>query len=63
MNKLSKIFLLIIVLLVIALSIMTFSYFKMKKFAQDNLNLYLNAESEITQLHSDYQELKDEVNK
>ena len=51
MNKLSKILLLVIVILVIALGVMTFSYFKVKKAAQENLSLYLEAEKEIMQLN------------
>ncbi len=53
MNKLSKILLLVIVILVIALGIMTSSYFKVKKAAQENLSLYLEAEKEIMQLNEE----------
>ena len=58
MNKLYKLFLGIIVVLVIILGIMTFSYFNMKKTAQENLELYLNAESKITLLIKNYPELQ-----
>lgn len=58
MNKLSKVFLVIIVILVIALGIMTFSYFNMKKAAQENLELFLKAESKITLLIRNYPELQ-----
>lgn len=71
MNNLSKIFLVIIVILVIALGIMTVSYFNMKKTAQENLDLYLKAERKITLLIRDYpalqnvdfEALENEINK
>ncbi len=71
MNKLSKILLFIIIILIIALGIMTFSYFKMKTAAQDNLNLYLEANKKIMQLNEEYAEsqnadieaVENEVNK
>lgn len=71
MNKLSKIFLVIIVILVIALGIMTVSYFNMKKTSQENLDLYLKAERKITLLIRDYpalqnvdfEALENEINK
>lgn len=58
MNKLSKLLLVIIAILVIALGMMTFSYFNMRKAAQENLDLYLKAESKITLLIRDYPELQ-----
>lgn len=50
MNKLSKIFLIIIIVLVIALTGVTISYFKVRKAAQENLNNYLDALEQITEL-------------
>ena len=50
MNKLSKIFLIIIIVLVIALTGVTISYFKVRKAAQENLNNYLDALKQITEL-------------
>lgn len=58
MNKLSKILLLVVVVLIVALSIMTFSYFKVKKVAKENLNLYLNSEKKITLLIQNHPELQ-----
>ena len=50
MDKLRRIFLAIIIILTIALGIMTFSYFKMRNVAKENLDLYLEAENKITTL-------------
>ncbi len=50
MNKLSKIFLIIIIVLVVALTGVTISYFKVRKAAQENLNNYLDALKQITEL-------------
>ncbi|MBQ2835571.1 MAG: hypothetical protein IJE68_01890 [Clostridia bacterium] len=58
MNKLSKLFLGIIIILVIALGILISSYFNMKKIAQENLDMYLKSESKITLLIRDYPELQ-----
>lgn len=43
MNKLSKIFLTIIIVLVIALGIMTYLYFNMRGIAKRNLGYYVDA--------------------
>ena len=58
MNKLSKIFLVIIVILVIVLGLMTFLYFNMKEAAEQNLDLFLKSERKITLLIRDYPELQ-----
>ena len=50
MNKLSKIFLIIIIVLVIALTGVTISYFKVRKAAHENLNNYLDALKQIQEL-------------
>lgn len=47
MNKLDKILICIIVILVIVLSCITFQYFKMKETAQNNLQDYLNTKQEL----------------
>ena len=58
MNKLSKILLCIVVILVIALVVMSTLYFKMKKAAKDNLNAFLNSEAKIVELIKTYPELQ-----
>lgn len=50
MNKLNKVFLVIIIILVIALGIVTSLYFNMRQVAHENLEAYLNAEKQITEL-------------
>lgn len=47
MNKLNKIFLSIIIILVIALVIMTGLYFNMRRIAKENLNSYVNVAEEV----------------
>lgn len=59
MDKLSKILLCIVVILVIALMVMSTLYFKMKKAAKDNLNAFLNSEAKIVELIKTYPELQD----
>lgn len=59
MDKLSKILLCIVVILVIALVVMSTLYFKMKKAAKDNLNAFLNSEAKIVELIKTYPELQD----
>lgn len=59
MDKLSKILLCIVVILVIALVVMPTLYFKMKKAAKDNLNAFLNSEAKIVELIKTYPELQD----
>lgn len=59
MDKLSKILLCIVVILVIALVVMSTLYFKMRKAAKDNLNAFLNSEAKIVELIKTYPELQD----
>ena len=59
MDKLSKILLCIVVILVIALVVMSTLYFKMKKAAKDNLNAFLNSEAKIVELIKTYPEWQD----
>ena len=59
MDKLSKILLCIVVILVIALVVMSNLYFQMKKAAKDNLNAFLNSEAKIVELIKTYPELQD----
>ena len=59
MNKLSKIFLVIIIILTIICIAMTISYFKMKKAAKDNLYNHLTALTEIMLLIQQHPELQD----
>lgn len=58
MDKLHKILIAIIIVLIILLGIMTYSYLDVRKIAKNNFNLYLNALEKAYQLeeHVDYQE-------
>lgn len=58
MNKLCKILLAVIIILVIALVITLFAYFDVKKAAKENLNLYLKSEERITNILKDNAELQ-----
>lgn len=58
MNKLSKIFLGIIIILVIALGIMTYLYFNMRTIAKNNLNNLLEECEEKWELYHKLQELE-----
>lgn len=51
MNKLSKIFLIINIILVIALGIMTYLYFDMRTIAKQNLDAYVDAATEILKIN------------
>lgn len=51
MNKLSKILIVIIVLLVIALSIVSYALVKMTAVAKENLNLYFETMDEWYKLY------------
>lgn len=48
MNKLSKIFLIIIVILMIALGILTYLYFNMRKVARNNLDELLKTSEQYS---------------
>lgn len=52
MNKLSKIFLVTILILIIALSIMTYMYFDMKKTAQKNLDSYVEVAEKLVEINN-----------
>lgn len=58
MNKLSKILVAIIVLLVIALGAITYNYFKLKKYSDDNLEKMQYMYTEINDLHKELGEYK-----
>lgn len=60
MNKISKIFLLIIIVLLIALIVMTYSYFKMRTSAKENLQDYLTELGVRELLIEEHPELQDE---
>ena len=56
MNKLNKIFLVIIIFLSIALICMTFAYFNMRKVAEDNLNYFLEENRKVFELNKEIDE-------
>ncbi len=56
MNKLSKILIVIVIILTVALIIMTGLYFNMRNKAIENLNAYLNASQAIHDMVLEYQE-------
>jgi len=58
MNRLSKILIAIIVILVIALIIISSEYVKMRKSAIKNLNLYFEAEARYVELKNGEENLK-----
>ena len=58
MGKLNKILISIIVLLIIILAIVTYSYFRVKKVAQDNLNNFLEATNQIHELEKECDSLQ-----
>ena len=55
MDKLSKIFLLIIIILIIALGIMTYLYFDMKGNAQAMRDSYISISTDLINLKGDYE--------
>ena len=59
MNKLSKIFLGTIIILLLALGIMTYLYFDMRTNAKNNLNYVLEADAEKSELYHRIQELEE----
>lgn len=61
MNKLSKIFLGIIVVLVLALSIMIYKYIDVKNAAQDNLNEILKSAEELQKANIKIEELQNKL--
>lgn len=56
MNKLNKILLTIIAILVVALISMTYFFFQMKKAALYNYTMYKNMEEQVEFLRSQYEE-------
>lgn len=61
MNKLSKIFLGIIVVLVLALSIIIYKYIDVKNAAQDNLNEILKSAEELQKANIKIEELQNKL--
>lgn len=61
MNRLSKILTAIIAILVIALTITTYEFFKMRKSAQENLNSYLNSLEQVQQLQHQVDVLQNNI--
>lgn len=61
MNKLSKIFLGIIIVLVLALSIMVYKYIDVKNAAQDNLNEVLKSAEELQKANIKIEELQNKL--
>ena len=58
MNKLSKIFLVIIIVLVLALCIMSYLYVNMRKSSQQNLDSLLTKSEELTNAYQRIDELE-----
>ena len=61
MNKLSKIFLGIIIVLVLALGIMIYKYIDVKNVAQDNLNEILKSAEELQKANIKIEELQNKL--
>ncbi len=61
MNKMSKIFLVIIVILLIALGIITSLYFNMRTSAKTNLNYFLNEVEQKRIVLQENQKLEEEL--
>ena len=55
MDKVSKIFLVIIIILIIALGIMTYLYFDMKGNAQAMRDSYISISTDLINLKGDYE--------
>ncbi|MEI3394683.1 MAG: hypothetical protein V8R82_03100 [Clostridia bacterium] len=62
MNKLSKIFLVIIIVLVLALCIMSYLYFNMRKSSKQNLDSLLTKSEELTNAYQRIDELENKIN-
>lgn len=62
MNKSSKIFLSIIMILSVILAMMTFSYLKMRGMTKENLNQVLEAAEEISKLNARISDLEEKSN-
>ena len=62
MNKLSKIFLVIIIVLVLALCIMSYLYVNMRKSSKQNLDSLLTKSEELTNAYQRIDELENKIN-
>ena len=62
MNKLSKIFLVIIIVLVLALCIMSYLYVNMKRSSKQNLDSLLTKSQELTNAYQRIDELENKIN-
>ena len=62
MNKLSKIFLVIIIVLVLALCIMSYLYVNMRESSQQNLDSLLTKSEELTNAYQRIDELENKIN-
>ncbi len=62
MNKLSKIFLVIIIVLVLALCIMSYLYVNMRKSSKQNLDSLLTKSQELTNAYQRIDELENKIN-
>lgn len=61
MNKLSKIFLGIIIVLILALGIMIYKYIDAKNAAKDNLNNFLESCAEVQKANIKIEELQNKL--
>ena len=62
MNKLSKIFLVIIIVLVLALCIMSYLYVNMRRSSKQNLDSLLTKSQELTNASQRIDELENKIN-
>lgn len=62
MNKLSKIFLVIIIVLVLALCIMSYLYVNMRRSSKQNLDTLLTKSQELTNAYQRIDELENKIN-
>lgn len=62
MKKLSKIFLVIIIVLVLALCIMSYLYVNMRKSSQQNLDSLLTKSQKLTNAYQRIDELENKIN-
>lgn len=62
MNKLSKIFLVIIIVLVLDLCIMSYLYVNMRRSSKQNLDSLLTKSQELTNAYQRIDELENKIN-
>ena len=62
MNKLSKIFLVIIIVLVLALCIISYLYVNMRRSSKQNLDSLLTKSQELTNAYQRIDELENKIN-